>query len=133
MCFIFLGPATRGFGVPGHVLLDHDDVKRYSRFLLTNLNLFMIEPQKPKLVLIHRGKDRLVLNEDALVADLKSSFPQLQIHIESFEKMSLEQQVRLMRSTSILVGMHGAGMTNLLFLPRNAAVIELFPWHFTRP
>jgi capsular polysaccharide biosynthesis protein len=31
-------------------------------------------------------------------------------------------------STDILIGVHGAGMTQLLFLPKHAAVIEV-RWH----
>jgi capsular polysaccharide biosynthesis protein len=36
------------------------------------------------------------------------------------------EQVRLMSNTGILVGMHGAGFVNALFLPRGAVTVELF-------
>lgn len=36
------------------------------------------------------------------------------------------EQVRVMSNTGILVGMHGAGFVNALFLPRGAVTVELF-------
>lgn len=45
--------------------------------------------------------------------------------IVHFEKLSFLEQVSLLNETSIFAGVHGANMTNLLFLPPGAAVIEL--------
>lgn len=42
-----------------------------------------------------------------------------------FEDFSFLEQISLMRETAVLVGVHGAGMTNMLFLPDSAKVIEL--------
>lgn len=42
-----------------------------------------------------------------------------------FERLSLLEQVRLMRETEVLLAVHGAGMTNMLFLPGTARVIEI--------
>jgi hypothetical protein len=41
-----------------------------------------------------------------------------------------ETQVKDVASAGLLVGVHGAGMTNLMFLPPNGAVIELFPFRW---
>lgn len=42
-----------------------------------------------------------------------------------FEQLSFLEQVQLMHETIVLVGVHGAGMTNMMFLPREAQVVEL--------
>lgn len=42
-----------------------------------------------------------------------------------FEQLSFAEQIQLMRETAIFLGVHGAGMTNMLFLPNGAQVIEL--------
>lgn len=42
-----------------------------------------------------------------------------------FEGMTLEEQVRLMLETHVFVGVHGANLTNLLFLQPGAVVVEL--------
>lgn len=42
-----------------------------------------------------------------------------------FEQLSLLEQARLMRETEMLLGVHGAGLANMLFLPSHAKVVEL--------
>ena len=46
--------------------------------------------------------------------------------------MSFQEQVAAMRNTTVLIGVHGAGLTNLLFLPDHAAIVEVLPWHWDR-
>lgn len=41
--------------------------------------------------------------------------------------LSVAEQIRLFSEAEIVVGAHGAGLTNLVFCPVGAAVIELFP------
>ena len=41
------------------------------------------------------------------------------------EKLSLVEQIQLMSETSLLVCLHGAALTNMLFLPKSAKVLEL--------
>lgn len=41
--------------------------------------------------------------------------------------MSPTEQVQLMHSTDLLVAQHGAGLSNMLWLPETAGVIELLP------
>lgn len=43
-----------------------------------------------------------------------------------FAEKSWKEQLETDVSTDILIGVHGAGMTQLLFLPKHAAVIEMF-------
>lgn len=41
-----------------------------------------------------------------------------------FEDLTFEEQLRLCASTQILVGIHGAGLSNIIFLPEAASVVE---------
>lgn len=43
---------------------------------------------------------------------------------------SLEEQVRLFAEVDLLVGLHGNGLSNLLWVPHHGAVLELFPTEF---
>jgi capsular polysaccharide biosynthesis protein len=74
-------------------------------------------------VYISRGhaRKRRIVNEDA-VADLLS---QSGFQIVYAEELTFEQQVKLCSRTRYLVSNHGAGLTNMLFLPPGAAVLEL--------
>ena len=40
------------------------------------------------------------------------------------------QQVRAMAESGILVAVHGAALTNVIFMPANAVLIEVFPWNY---
>jgi hypothetical protein len=44
-----------------------------------------------------------------------------------FEDLAPEEQARVMNSASIVVGTHGAGLSNLLFSQPGAIVVEIFP------
>jgi hypothetical protein len=43
------------------------------------------------------------------------------------EDLSLKNQLSYISQTNILIGMHSTAMTYIMFLPKQAGVIELFP------
>mmetsp|Transcript_36278 Transcript_36278/g.84189 ORF Transcript_36278/g.84189 Transcript_36278/m.84189 type:complete len:149 (-) Transcript_36278:88-534(-) len=45
------------------------------------------------------------------------------------ENMTMADQAAQMATSDVLVGMHGAGCTHLLFLPPHSAIVELFNMH----
>lgn len=49
------------------------------------------------------------------------------------EALSFEEQVKLMRSTSVLVAPHGAGLTNMLFCRAGVDVVEIADLSFPNP
>ena len=67
-----------------------------------------------------RGGVRSLVNEQAVDALLKE-FGFEKIYGET---LSFLEQVRLMRETAVLIGVHGAGMTNMLFLQEGMKVVE---------
>ena len=44
----------------------------------------------------------------------------------SFDYMPLKEQIVTVANTDILIGVHGNGLTNLLWLPDHGATIEMF-------
>ena len=44
-----------------------------------------------------------------------------------FAKLTFQEQLQIIRNTDVLIGVHGNGLSHSLFLPRDSAVIELFP------
>ncbi|MCB0501088.1 MAG: glycosyltransferase family 61 protein, partial [Bacteroidetes bacterium] len=44
------------------------------------------------------------------------------IHAENY---SLKEQIEIMNNTSVLMSVHGAGLTNMLFMPSGGKIIEL--------
>jgi hypothetical protein len=49
------------------------------------------------------------------------------------EALAFEEQVALMRQTSVLCGPHGAGLTNMLFCPPGAHIVEIADPGFPNP
>lgn len=75
-----------------------------------------------KVVFITRKNTRRSFkNEDELV----DSFKQYNIETVDFGKITLEERTLLLSKTKILIGQYGAGLTNMIFMPKNSYVIDL--------
>lgn len=46
------------------------------------------------------------------------------------EDMTFQEQVSVFQSSSLIVGVHGAGLTNLLFASSSCSVVEIFPSNY---
>jgi hypothetical protein len=73
-------------------------------------------------VYISRSKasNRKVLNEEQVIELLK----EYDFEVINFEDFSIEQQIQLANSTSIMISIHGAGLTNAFFMKSETAVLE---------
>jgi len=69
---------------------------------------------------VKAGK-RYVLNEKEVVSVMK----QFEYEIHCLEDYSFKQQIELMQETRILAGLHGGGLTNMLFMPTGGTILEL--------
>lgn len=47
-----------------------------------------------------------------------------------FEGKSFEEQVHIMQKADVLVGVHGAGLSNLIFARKQTPVLEIFPFFY---
>lgn len=86
-------------------------------------------PHRKVLISREGATRRRLLNEDAIWNILKS---------QGFERVRMEDlnftaQVSLMRETAVLFAPHGAGLTNMLFCPPGAKVVELADLGFPNP
>jgi hypothetical protein len=77
------------------------------------------------ITLIKREKSREYAETDELANSLKSL--NVPVRLVQLEKLAFAEQVRVLRSTRILIAPHGAGTINQIFMPPGAAIIELFP------
>ncbi|KAL5276527.1 EOGT family protein [Megaselia abdita] len=103
--------------------------RAFSEFVLHRLEVPKI-PQKVKRVrvtiLIRRTKYRQILNVEELLDKLYSNL-KYDVRAVSFERgITFKDQLKIVRNTDVLIGMHGAGLTHLLFLPNWATLFELY-------
>lgn len=66
---------------------------------------------------------RRLLNEDALLGRLESEFG---FRLVENENHSLLDQLRLYRNATVVMGPHGAGLTNVVFARRPELLVEMF-------
>ena len=75
-----------------------------------------------------KGLQRRILNEEEVLSKAKVAYPDCEILPTDFGALTLTQQMAAARQARVLFGMHGAGFINLLWMPRDAVVLELFPF-----
>lgn len=78
-------------------------------------------PHRKIYISRQKAKVRKVENEDAVFELMRKHG--YEIHF--MEDYSLQQQVALLSETKALIGLHGAGLTNMLFMPAGAQLLEL--------
>lgn len=84
------------------------------------------ELKKPTLMLVSREKTRRFLNEDEIIGMIREMGFTL-VAVRNQELSNLTQISNLVNSCSVLVGVHGAGLTNELFLPDGAVMVQVEP------
>jgi glycoprotein 2-beta-D-xylosyltransferase len=79
---------------------------------------------------------RKITNERELVFAVKNAHPKFRVTEILLETMTVRQQLNAFARADVLIGMHGAGFAQCIFLQPGSAVIEFFPknfgenWHF---
>ncbi|KAE9458283.1 hypothetical protein C3L33_09820, partial [Rhododendron williamsianum] len=99
----------------------------FKQFLRESYNLKirdLSQMEKPVLVLISRHNSRVFLNEDQMVTMMRAlgftvvvAKPDMMANIDKFAK--------IVNSCSVLVAAHGAGLTNIVFLPERAVMVQV--------
>ncbi|KAM4652891.1 EGF domain-specific O-linked N-acetylglucosamine transferase isoform 2-T2 [Discoglossus pictus] len=104
--------------------------KAFSQHVLFRLNITqeILKEEKIRVTILIRSTEyRKILNLDELVQALKkvSTF-QVKVVDYKYKEIGFLEQLATTHNSDIFIGMHGAGLTHLLFLPDWAVVFELF-------
>ena len=87
------------------------------------------DPRRRIFISRQNVKRRRLLNEDQIWRILQP----LGFERVVMEELPFEAQAELMRETRILVGSHGAGLTNMIFCPPGTQVLEIADLSFPNP
>lgn len=90
--------------------------------------MFEPKPQSPGITVIKRIHNRKYADHNDLVSKLAQFGKPVREVV--MEKLPFGEQINLMRNTCLLVGPHGSGETNLMFMLPGSMVLELFPMGF---
>lgn len=99
-------------------LLRGDIYKRWNRALSRD------QESPIEILYYNRSFRRTIVNGDELVNCLKQSYQQ--VHSLVFDGQTFEQQVQTMMGTDLFISIHGAQLSNILFLKPMSGVIEVF-------
>ncbi|KAJ3692407.1 hypothetical protein LUZ60_012757 [Juncus effusus] len=91
---------------------------------------YKIDPRpdkKPRLMLVLRAGIRRFLNEPEVVEIVKKNGFEL-VLVEPQKTVNLTEFSKLVDSCDVLMGVHGAALTNILFLRTNALLIQIIPY-----
>ncbi|KAL0310994.1 UNVERIFIED_CONTAM: Alpha-1,3-arabinosyltransferase XAT3 [Sesamum angustifolium] len=107
------------------IMEDHNPwfLSKYSK-ILSRLSGYQI--RNPTLILVSREKTRRFLNEDEIVGMMKEVGFRVVV-VRTQELSDLDKISKVVNSCSVLVGAHGAGLTNELFLPTGAVMVQVEP------
>eukprot|EP00736_Rhodelphis_marinus_P001939 Rmarinus@m.18408 len=111
-------------------------VRRYSNRLAARMSLKHVSPPWPesgkmKVLLVKRSKRGLHPKELLTHAAKALQFDVEAVDFGEFD--TINHQAAVVRGTNILVGIHGSGLGNTLFLPHhNSALVQLYPYGVER-
>lgn len=118
-------------------LADTAIPKRDSLFRAAGVSRKRISTCRPRIVVIVRNPNikigRTIPAESIrrLHEELHAQMPEASVELlQGLGGMSLKQQVALMQRTDVLLTVHGAELSNLIFMRRGASLVELFPFGY---
>ncbi|NXT97628.1 EOGT transferase, partial [Buphagus erythrorhynchus] len=104
--------------------------RAFSQHVLHRLNITQEGPKdgKIRVTILARSTDyRKILNQNELVNALKTvSMLEVKVVDYKYRELEFSEQLRITHNSDIFIGIHGAGLTHLLFLPDWAVVFELY-------
>ncbi|KAB1215162.1 Protein O-linked-mannose beta-1,4-N-acetylglucosaminyltransferase 2 [Morella rubra] len=116
--------ALNSTAIPGGYAMS--DFKQFLRETYQLKAKSVSDIEKPVLVLVARRKTRTFLNEDEMVGMIEELG--FQVVLATPNRMSnLEKFAGVINSCSVLVGAHGAGLTNAVFLRAGAVMVQVVP------
>ncbi|XP_078176704.1 alpha-1,3-arabinosyltransferase XAT3-like [Carex rostrata] len=82
--------------------------------------------KKPRLMLMVRSKTRRFLNQEEIAEVIKKNGFEL-VQMEPKKRDNLTEMSKLVDSCDVVMGVHGAALTNILFLRTNALMLQVLP------
>lgn len=122
------------FGIDPERIPERYTLVDFTRFMRTTYGLTrdVVEipvqkklGRKPRLMIVARAKTRRFMNLDEIVRQTEK----LGFDVVATETTDdLARFSVIVNSCDAIMGVHGAGLTNMVFLPINAVFIQILPW-----
>ncbi|XP_070559527.1 EGF domain-specific O-linked N-acetylglucosamine transferase-like isoform X3 [Ptychodera flava] len=104
-------------------------MRAFSQHVIHRLGIKQQGPLQNKIrvtLLARNTKHRNIVNENQLVKAMKKK-KELEVKVVDYSRnMPFLEQLKITHNTDIFIGMHGAGLTHLLFQPDWAVIFEVY-------
>lgn len=115
-------------------------LKKIKKHVFKKLKISNPKNENVFIVLIIERKIRKIINNDEIIMQINSFKSKLEekakkkfvIKKIDFEDISLEEQIRLVSECDLLIALHGAALTHLIFMKKNSSILEIFPYCFRK-
>ena len=131
---LIIPTATRcGHGQPMALRLVRDKITANTPIVLNEtLERFWLQYPGTRLgqrtiIIVQKRSTRSLLNHDDLLRALKTAFADCCTVIEFLGTEPMENYIVMHHQAKVIVGPHGAGLSNILFAQPNAALVEIHP------
>ncbi|KAH8599412.1 hypothetical protein B0O99DRAFT_649979 [Bisporella sp. PMI_857] len=115
-----------------HSCVQSDLLRTFSQRILGFYKIGTQRQHSEKLILtfLDRKKNRRIHESSSYLKELQAMLPHVEIQVVDFSIIPFSEQLRVVRGTDILVGVHGARLTHGLFLKENSVMVEIPPENF---
>jgi len=86
---------------------------------------YVAHPRNPSGVI-----QRKIENEEEILASVRRSHPDFVVRGVQIDTLPMKDQLQTIADTDVLIGMHGAGLAHVAFVPSHGALVELFPSYY---
>nr|APU54817.1 GT61_2 [Plantago cunninghamii] len=132
LCFprVFVGlKANKDFSIdplqpPHYFMLDFTQFLRRAYSLERDYADDFEDVRRPRMLLISRQTSRRILNEGELLIIARAVGFDVVVDEIGYD---ISPVAKLVNSIDVMVGVHGAGLANMIFLPKDAVVIQVLP------
>lgn len=110
----------------GYSVSDFRELLR-STYSLKRKSVAFASGRKPRLLIMFRKGSRSFMNKREIISmGRRLGFKVVAAGPE--EARNLTRFAKVVNSCDVMMGVHGAGLTNMLFMPAGAALIQILPW-----
>ena len=114
------------------------NITNYKELIFQHFNILNSEPNltNPQiLILLRKSKSRNIINIQEIINYINNTCLFCQIKAVFFESLSIKQQIEFSSNSTIIIGAHGSGLSNVLWLKNSnktfkSYLIELLPYNY---
>jgi hypothetical protein len=113
----------------------YDFPKNFTHLLMPSiLDYFNISeglPSKPVILVIGRHtSSRVFTNFEEVIEMLVTGFPAFEVKRIYFEDVQMKQQIEAAYKATIMIGVHGSGLSHVAWMRAGTTMIEILPYKF---